>query len=57
MAYANELETVQRMAVMEQLQEPWFDEPPISVGRRTTSEPPVSVGEFIGDAVADAWLR
>lgn len=40
----------------EPLQETWFDEPPPSSQRRT-SAPPVSIGEFLGDPVADAWLR
>ena len=40
----------------EQLQETWFDETPPSSQRRT-SAPPVAIGEFLGDPVADAWLR
>jgi hypothetical protein len=40
----------------EHLEEPWFDEGAPSSQRRP-SAPPVSVGEFLGDPVADAWLR
>jgi hypothetical protein len=41
----------------DQLEEPWFDEPPIS--QRPSSRPPpvVHVGEFLGDPEVDAWLR
>ena len=43
--------------LMEQrFEEPWFDEAPPSSQKRT-SAPPVSVGEFLGDPVADGWLR
>ena len=38
----------------------WFDAPPSSRVRRTSSAPPPShepVGEFLGDPLADAWLR
>jgi hypothetical protein len=40
----------------EPLQEAWFDEP---ANRRSSppSSPPVSVGDFLGDPLADAWLR
>lgn len=41
-----------------QLEEPWFDEPAPST--RRSSAPPssaVRVGEFLGDPLADAWLR
>jgi hypothetical protein len=41
-----------------QLEEPWFDEPAPS--SRRSSAPPssaVRVGEFLGDPLADAWLR
>jgi len=36
----------------------WFDEPPPST-RRTLppSKPAIAVGEFIGDELADGWLR
>jgi hypothetical protein len=43
----------------EKLDEPWFDEAPAST--RRSSAPPSSgtirVGEFLGDPLADAWLR
>jgi hypothetical protein len=41
------------------LEEPWFDEQPVS-SRRSSAPPPsgvVRVGEFLGDPLADAWLR
>jgi len=42
----------------DQLDEPWFDEPPPSSGVRRPSAPPVvHVGEFLGDPEVDAWLR
>ena len=41
-----------------ELAEAWFDAPPPSTRRGSVPPPPVSViGEFIGDPVADAWLR
>lgn len=44
-------------ALVEQLEEPWFSEPTPS-SRRTSAAPPVvHVGEFLGDPLADAWLR
>lgn len=44
-------------AIEQQLSEAWFDEPPPSQ-RRQSSRPPVEhVGEFLGDPLADAWLR
>lgn len=42
-----------------ELAEAWFDAPPAS-SRRTPSVPPPpvsAVGEFLGDPLADAWLR
>ena len=45
-------------ALATELQEPWFDEPTPS--SRRSSAPPssaVRVGEFLGDPLADAWLR
>jgi hypothetical protein len=45
-------------AAQAQLEEPWFDEPAPST--RRSSAPPssaVRVGEFLGDPLADAWLR
>ena len=41
-----------------QLAEAWFDAAPPSTRRPSVPPPPVSVvGEFIGDELADAWLR
>jgi hypothetical protein len=41
-----------------QLAEAWFDAPPPSTRRPSAPPPPVvEVGEFLGDPVADAWLR
>jgi len=41
-----------------QLEEPWFDEPAPGSQRRSSAPPPVvHVGEFLGDPLADAWLR
>mgnify|MGYP001310505858 CR=1 FL=1 len=44
----------------EQREEAWFDEAPAST-RRPSSIPPASgvirIGEFLGDPLADAWLR
>ena len=42
-----------------ELAEAWFDEAPPSTRRPSSvPPPPVSVvGEFIGDPLADAWLR
>jgi hypothetical protein len=43
-----------------ELAEAWFDAPPAS-SRRPSSVPPPppvsAVGEFLGDPLADAWLR
>lgn len=42
-----------------ELAEAWFDAAPAS-SRRTSSVPPPpvsAVGEFLGDPLADAWLR
>jgi hypothetical protein len=43
------------------LDEAWFDEPPLSerLQRRSSTPPPpsVKVGEFLGDELADSWLR
>lgn len=39
----------------EALEQVWFDEAPRS--SRSSAPPPVSVGEFLGDPLADAWLR
>ena len=43
-------------ATADVLEEVWFDEAPQSQGPRS-SVPPVSVGEFLGDELADSWLR
>lgn len=41
-----------------QLASAWFDEPPPSTRRPSSIPPPsVQVGEFLGDEIADAWLR
>jgi hypothetical protein len=42
-----------------ELAEAWFDAPPASTRRiSSVPPPPVSaVGEFLGDPLADAWLR
>lgn len=40
-----------------QLASAWFDEPPPSTRRPSTVPPPSVVGEFLGDEVADGWLR
>ena len=41
-----------------ELAEAWFDAPPPSTRRSSTPPPPVSaVGEFLGDELADSWLR
>lgn len=40
----------------EVLEDIWFDEAPQSQGPRS-SAPPVSVGGFLGDELADSWLR
>jgi hypothetical protein len=39
------------------LEEAWFDEVPPTSTRRSSTPPPVSVGEFLGDPLADSWLR
>lgn len=58
---ANEaLSAVLREQLLEQLlwEETWFSEAPPSSMRRSSVPPPVeSVGEFLGDPLADAWLR
>ncbi|HVH43059.1 MAG TPA: hypothetical protein VM925_11980 [Labilithrix sp.] len=41
----------------ELLEEPWFDEAPPSTQRRASAPPTVQVGEFLGDPLADSWLR
>jgi hypothetical protein len=41
-----------------ELAEAWFDAPPPSTRRSSLPPAPVSaVGEFLGDPLADAWLR
>jgi hypothetical protein len=41
-----------------ELAEAWFDAPPPSTRRPSVPPAPVSaVGEFLGDPLADAWLR
>jgi hypothetical protein len=41
-----------------ELAEAWFDAPPASSRRSSVPPPPVSaVGEFLGDPLADSWLR
>ncbi len=41
-----------------ELAEAWFDAPPASSRRPSAPPPPVSaIGEFLGDPLADAWLR
>jgi hypothetical protein len=46
-----------KVATDAELAEAWFDAPPSST-RRSSAPPPVSaVGEFLGDPLADAWLR
>lgn len=41
-----------------ELAEAWFDAPPPSTRRSSVPPAPVSaVGEFLGDPLADAWLR
>jgi hypothetical protein len=41
-----------------ELAEAWFDAPPPSTRRTPVPPPPVSVvGEFLGDPLADSWLR
>jgi hypothetical protein len=38
--------------------EAWFDAAPASARRSSVPPPPVSVvGEFLGDPLADSWLR
>lgn len=47
-------------AIDDALNEAWFDRSPASgaAGVRTSSLPPAQlVGEFLGDELADAWLR
>ena len=46
------------VATEAELAEAWFDAPPASTRRSSVPPPPVSVvGEFLGDTLADAWLR
>ena len=46
------------MATEAELAEAWFDAPPSSSRRPSAPPAPVSaVGEFLGDPLADAWLR
>ena len=41
-----------------ELAEAWFDAPPASTRRSSIPAAPVSaVGEFLGDEIADGWLR
>ena len=41
-----------------ELAEAWFDAPPSSSRRPSAPPAPVrAVGEFLGDPLADAWLR
>lgn len=41
-----------------ELAEAWFDAPPASTRRPSVPPSPVSaVGEFLGDELADSWLR
>lgn len=40
-----------------QLAEAWFDAPPPSTRRPSVTPPVATVGEFLGDELADAWLR
>ncbi len=48
----------QHAATEAELAEAWFDAPPASTRRPSAAPPPVSaVGEFLGDPLADAWLR
>jgi hypothetical protein len=47
-------------AGLAELEEPWFAEPAAAAERRSTVPPKsgvVVVGEFLGDPLADAWLR
>jgi hypothetical protein len=38
--------------------EAWFDAAPASARRPSSTPPPVAVvGEFLGDELADSWLR
>jgi hypothetical protein len=47
-----------RAATEAELAEAWFDAPPASTRRPSAPPPPVSaVGEFLGDPLADSWLR
>lgn len=41
----------------EPLDEMWFDEAPRSSVPPRSSSAPISVGGFLGDPLADAWLR
>jgi hypothetical protein len=41
----------------EPLETSWFDEAPPSSQRSPSATPVVQVGEFLGDPLADAWLR
>jgi hypothetical protein len=41
-----------------EIEEVWFDAPASSRTKRpSTNPPPEPVGEFLGDPLADAWLR
>jgi hypothetical protein len=40
-----------------ELAEAWFEASPPSSHRSSTPPPLSAVGEFLGDPVADAWLR
>jgi hypothetical protein len=44
----------------EQIENAWFDAAKAGVGTRRSSLPPAppeKVGEFLGDELADSWLR
>jgi hypothetical protein len=49
------VETQPQRLLEQHLSEAWFDEP--APGSRRPSQPPVVLGEFLGDPVADSWLR
>jgi hypothetical protein len=40
-----------------ELGEAWFDAPPSSTRRPSAPPPASAVGEFLGDPLADSWLR
>ena len=55
---ALEKNTLAPAATDAELAEAWFEAPPSSSRRPSAPPPPVSVvGEFIGDPLADGWLR